>query len=158
MAVWAMPRALAVMVGPVPAGLARIAWSSSSSQRRTTLSPLEGPSPMIEYSGGGLSGSGGPAAWALTVPPNPATATPTTTTSTSPRPDRTRIPAPAPATNPPPRRWTLSHQRDRANRHGADGWNRSPSSLATRPSATSLTRWARTDSSAAGCRAGSTSA
>ena len=40
--------ARAVMVGPVPPGLARIAWSSSSFQRRTTLSPLLGPRPLLK--------------------------------------------------------------------------------------------------------------
>ena len=42
---------------------------------------------------------------------------------------------------------------------GPAGWKRSPSPSATaRPSPASLARWARTDSSAAGCRAGSTAA
>ena len=92
MEVWVTPMARAVTVGPVAAGLARTAWSSSSSQRRTTLSPLDGPSPLLKvYSGGGLSGSGGPAVCARTVPPKLAMTTAATTTAVSPRLDRTRM-------------------------------------------------------------------
>src|SRR5829696_2507270 len=157
MAVWATPRARAVIVGPVPAGLARIAWSSSSFHRRTTLSPLDGARPLSRYSGGGLSGSGGPADCARTAPPKLASSTAATTIVVSPRLDRTRIRPPEPGPDPPPRRRTLSHRHDGAIHHGPDGENRRPSPV-TRPSAASLARWARTDSSAAGCRAGSTAA
>src|ERR671912_800594 len=93
MEVWATPMARAVTVGPVPPGLALTAWSSSSSQRRTTLSPLLGASPLIAYSGGGKSGSGGPAVCARPTPPIPklASSNAVTTTAVSPRLDRTRM-------------------------------------------------------------------
>src|SRR5215218_4009851 len=93
--------ARAVTVGPVAAGLARIDWSSSSSQRRATLSPLLGASPLMVYSGPGTSGSGGPAVWALATPPKLDSSTATATAATGPRLDRTRM-------HPPghhPRRW-----------------------------------------------------
>src|SRR5829696_5183770 len=93
--------ARAVTVGPVPPGLARIDWSSSSSQRRTTLSPLLGASPLIVYRGGGKSGSGGPAVCARTAPPKLAMSTAATTTAVSPRLDRTRMHPPETRPRPP---------------------------------------------------------
>src|SRR5215208_7707338 len=83
--------ARAVTVGPVAPGLARIDWSCSSSQRRTTLSRLLGASPLIVYRGGGKSGSGGPAVCARATPPKLAMSTAATTTAESPRLDRTRM-------------------------------------------------------------------
>src|SRR5215208_6440055 len=120
MEVWATPRARAVTVGPVPPGLARIAWSSSSAQRRTTLSPLVGASPLIAYRGGGKSGSGGPAVCARATPPRLASSKAATTTAESPRLDRTRMHPPRTGREPPSRPGTIPYPHDRANRDAAD--------------------------------------
>jgi hypothetical protein len=101
---------------------------------------------MVE-SGAGVSGSGGPAVCARTAPPKLAMSTAATTTAVSPRLHHTRMRPPHPPQTPP------GPDRSYA------GVKRSPSgSVCTLPSWTSLARWARTDSSAAGWREGSTSA